>query len=160
MTDTQIVPVVSWDEIQKFLPRIQMGVSGEAIMPVFVQDLTLSFDLDRQEFVLSRDRFGYLPADEVRRNDIHQLEVGLTKFLIQYYQGELEAAVRAATYQMFLQLCKQIPYPQGCQCGNYTHGQALDCHVHMDNPCHFFGDFNFTCTCDEQKEAKSAAHSS
>lgn len=150
MTDTAVGPHISWAEIQKLLPRIQMGESGEARTPVFVQDITLSFDLDGYVFVLSRDRFGYMPAGDIYSKDIHELEEGFEKFLTQYYQGELEAAVKKATYSMFLQVCKQIPYTQECTCANYPQAQALDCHEHMENPRHFFGDFDFPCTCAEQ----------
>ena len=46
-----------------------------------------------------------------------------------------------------LALFKTVPYPQECQCQSYPTHQALDCHVHMENPRHFFVDFDFPCTC-------------
>jgi hypothetical protein len=149
--DTSIKPQVSWQEILRYLPRIQSGENGVARTPIFVQDLNLFFDPESQEFVLSRERFGYMHAEEVRRSSIHDLEAGFVKFIIQYYQGELEAAVRVATYNTFLQLCMQIPYSQECTCADSEHGlMAADCHVHYDDPVHFVGDYSFACTCGEQ----------
>jgi hypothetical protein len=57
--------------------------------------------------------------------------------------------VSEAAADFALEFAKTLPYPQNCQCQCYPTGIANDCHVHNDNPKHFFGDIGFDCTCTE-----------
>ena len=59
----------------------------------------------------------------------------------------LEKALEEESYEKVEALLKTLPYPQDCQCESYPNLVAHDCHVHNDRPMHFFGDFEFPCTC-------------
>ena len=62
----------------------------------------------------------------------------------------LEARLRPEVEDKIVAVLKTLPYPQECLCQDYPRRQALDCHVHNDHPRHFFGDFEFPCTCHDQ----------
>lgn len=59
----------------------------------------------------------------------------------------VKGALDTESHERVETLLKTLPYSQDCQCEKFPDLVANDCHVHNDRPMHFFGDFEFPCTC-------------
>lgn len=71
----------------------------------------------------------------------------LISVLVDRLLPQLKRELEVAVGEQIEEALQQVPYPRACQCEKHPTHVADDCHVHNENPKHFFGDFAFDCTC-------------
>lgn len=149
---TERAIVIPWEKLRSALPLIQAGNNTEPLRPPFISEVEFGFNQNSEKFELTVSRYAR-PTAKAETDDVEKLKADLNTFFLNYYQGTLDAAINKAVYNTILEMLMQIPYPQDCLCQGASRGlMANDCHVHTENPRHFFGDFDFTCTCTQKGE--------